>query len=450
MKRTFFCSAQVGPPCASTPATRLCQVPTDKTYSPLFVKAFASNHQLTKSYKGIKKRQALRTQGKLSGKIVKPTPAGLVLQQNKMAAVARPAPGLGSENQPPDSPWHQNLNTRLICPDCKLDPPQFIEENADTICANCGLVLAERLISMESEWRTFNSDDNRGDDPNRVGEADNELLGQSNVGTTIAGGPNSSKEMKRLRRAQNEQSDAKKDKELASAYSILDAWADRADLPGGVKQQAKRFYKNVHDANAFRGKSRDAILASCLFIACRQANFGRSFTEMFGLTNVTKKELGRTFKQLQKFLQESADEKIKGIEATGGVVSHQEMHLSNTTSTKPEVLIDRFCGQLGIRFRAAAIAKAIASKVPSINEIAGRSPLSIAAASIYFATNLIKFPPTTIKEIQTVAGVSDGTIRVSYKLLYIHKDRLIQPDWLGDQPGTGGAAYGRIENLPSN
>ena len=365
-----------------------------------------------------------------------------------MAAVALSKPGAGTENQPPDAPWHQNLNTRLICPDCKLDPPQFIEENADTICANCGLVLAERLISMESEWRTFNSDDNRGEDPNRVGEADNELLGQSNVGTTIAGGPNSSKEMKRLRRAQNEQTDAKKDKDLSSAYTIIDAWADRADIPANVKQQAKRFYKNVHDANAFRGKSRDAILASCLFIACRQTNYGRSFTEMFGLTNVTKKELGRTFKQLQKFLQEEADEKIKGIEATGGVVSHQEMHLSNTTSTKPEVLIDRFCGQLGIKFRAAAIAKGIAGKVPGINEIAGRSPLSIAAASIYFATNLIRFPPTTIKEIQTVAGVSEGTIRVSYKLLYVHKDRLIQADWLGPQPGI--TAHGDIANLPSN
>ena len=156
-----------------------------------------------------------------------------------MAAVAISKPGDGAENQPPQSPWHQNLNTRLICPDCKLDPPQFIEENADTICANCGLVLAERLISMESEWRTFNSDDNRGEDPNRVGEADNELLGQSNVGTTIAGGPNSSKEMKRLRRAQNEQTDAKKDKELSSAYTIIDAWADRADIPANVNSKPR-------------------------------------------------------------------------------------------------------------------------------------------------------------------------------------------------------------------
>ena len=301
---------------------------------------------------------------------------------------------------------------------------------------------------MESEWRTFNSDDNRGEDPNRVGEADNELMGQSNVGTTIASGPNSSKESKRLKRVQNQQTDEKKDKELASAYQVIDAWADRAELPANVKNAAKKFYMSVHQANAFRGKSRDAILASCLFIACRQANFGRSFTEMFGLTNVTKKELGRTFKQLQKFLQETADDKIKEIESTGGIVSHTEMHVTNTTSTKPEILIDRFCAQLGYKFRVAAIAKAIAGKVPTINEIAGRSPLSIAAATIYFATNLLACPPTAIKDIQPIAGVSEGTIRVSYKLLYAHKEELMQPDWLKEQPG--GFGYGKIENLPSN
>jgi transcription initiation factor TFIIB len=388
-------------------------------------------------------------QGKLSGKITKPSsPAKLVLQPNKMAAPGAPSPGLGSENQPPEPAYRQNLNTRLICPDCKLDPPQFIEENADTICANCGLVLAERLISMESEWRTFNSDESRGDDPNRVGEADNELLGVSNVGTTIGSSANSSKESKRLKRAQNQQVDEKKDKELMSAYQILDTWSERAQLTPTVKQLAKRFYKSVHDANAFRGKSRDAVLASCLFIACRQLSFGRSFTEMFGLTNVTKKDIGRTFKQLQKFLQDNNEDKIKEIEGTGGVISRENMQLNNTSSTKPEVLIERFSSQLGYKFRVTSIAKEIAKKTPSLPEIAGRSPLSIAAASLYFATNLIKFPATSIKDIQPVAGVSEGTIRVSYKLLYAVKDQIIDRDWLGPQPG--GQGHGKIENLPAN
>lgn len=364
-----------------------------------------------------------------------------------MAAAPLSSPGFGAENQPPEAPWRQNLNIRVICPDCKMDPPDLIEENADTICANCGLVLGERLISMESEWRTFNSDDNRGEDPNRVGEADNLLTNQSNVGTTIAGGPNSSKESKKLRRAQNQQLDEKKDKDLNSAYQVIDAWADRAHLSGSVKQAAKGFYFAVHNANAFRGKSRDAVLASCLFIACRQAKVGRSFNEMFGLTNVSKKELGRTFKQLQKFLQDESKQRVENMESAG-FAAHESVQVKSTTSTKPDVLIDRFCSQLSYEFRVTFIAKQLAAKVDRINEIAGRSPLSIAAAAIYFATNLIAYPKTTIRDIQPVAGVSEGTIRVSYKLLYQHKDDLIEPGWLGQQPG--GQGNGRVENLPIN
>lgn len=364
-----------------------------------------------------------------------------------MAVASPPTPGLGAENQPPDPlPFRHNLNTRLLCPDCKQDPPQLIEENADTICANCGLVLAERLISMESEWRTFNSDDSRGDDPNRVGEADNELLGSSNVGTTIAGGPNSSKDMKRLRRAQNAQQDERKDRDLLTAYQVIDAWSERAFLPTTLKGQAKKFYKSIYDANAFRGKSKDAILASCLFIACRQAGIGRTFNEMFGLTSVSKKELGRTFKQVQKFLQENTEKQIGEIEKVGGIVSHDNIALLNTTSTSPSVLIERFCGQLGYEFRVAIIAKAIAEKAPNIHDMAGRSPLSIAAASLYFATNLISLPKTTIKDLVPITGVSDGTIRVAYKVLYTNKDQLIEQNWIGDQPG--GQGFGNVDNLP--
>lgn len=83
-----------------------------------------------------------------------------------------PAPtGPGTENQVQVS-WRDDFNTKLICPDCRLTPPNLIEDssNADTICGDCGRVLSARNMSYESEWRTFNSDEGKGDDPNRVGE----------------------------------------------------------------------------------------------------------------------------------------------------------------------------------------------------------------------------------------------------------------------------------------
>jgi transcription initiation factor TFIIIB Brf1 subunit/transcription initiation factor TFIIB len=38
----------------------------------------------------------------------------------------------------------------------------------DVICRNCGLVAAERIVDLGSEWRNFENDDS-GTDPSRVG-----------------------------------------------------------------------------------------------------------------------------------------------------------------------------------------------------------------------------------------------------------------------------------------
>jgi len=52
------------------------------------------------------------------------------------------------------------------------------------VCTECGLVVADKLISDETEWRNFGDEDKRGkSDPNRVGAVENTLLGDPNLGT---------------------------------------------------------------------------------------------------------------------------------------------------------------------------------------------------------------------------------------------------------------------------
>ncbi len=76
----------------------------------------------------------------------------------------------------------------------------------------------------------------------------------------------------------------------------------------------------------------------------------------------------------------------------------------------------------------------------SVGDLAGRSPLSIAAACIYMASHLLGKGKTP-KEISGIAGVSDGTIRTAYKYLYQERERLIEPGWIADGKGD-------MNNLP--
>jgi transcription initiation factor TFIIB len=74
--------------------------------------------------------------------------------------------------------------------------------------------------------------------------------------------------------------------------------------------------------------------------------------------------------------------------------------------------------------RATNVAIALATNMTKSGALAGRSPLSSAAACIYMAGYLMG-DAKNAKEIQQVARVSDSTIRHAYKLLYTDRDKLI-------------------------
>jgi transcription initiation factor TFIIB len=231
----------------------------------------------------------------------------------KMMAAA--VAGVGPVNAA-DGEYVENLNMTMICKDCKEFPPNLVEEfsSGDMVCGSCGLVLGDRIVDTRSEWRTFSNDDQGTDDPSRVGDAANPLLHGSQLQTTIAFGDGSGRS-RDLHRAQNKSTHDKATKGLLAAYKEIGAHCDAVNIPKNVSDTAKHLFKLVDDAKAFKGKSQEALIAGCIFIACRQCEVPRTFREIYALTKVSKKDIGRTFKALEKFF---ASEAIKGSLATGG------------------------------------------------------------------------------------------------------------------------------------
>ena len=335
--------------------------------------------------------------------------------------------GQGIENQPPDIPFRVNLNARAECPDCKENPPNLIEEGSELVCATCGIVLKDRLISVESEWRTFNSDDSRGEDPNRVGDADNDLLTGSNSGTQIGGGF-SNRDTRRLQITQSKLAGNKQDGKLQDAYRRIQEWAETLKIPSGTSQLAKRYYMKVYDSAAFRGKNADAVLAGCLFIACRQHKVPRSFAEIFGTTSVPKKEVGRMYKLLEKHLKHEAQSESDALESQG--LNTAGSQYETTQTIRPQDMVERICNQLGIRNRSIVnYATHLARQVVTIQDLAGRSPLSTASACIYMAAHLVG-QPRSYKDISKFANVSDATIKQAYQRLYENRSTVVLPAWI--------------------
>ncbi len=355
--------------------------------------------------------------------------------------------------------WSENLNMTMMCKDCKEFPPNLIEEfsSGDMVCGSCGLVLGDRIVDTRSEWRTFANDDSANDDPSRVGDGPNLLLNGSQLTTTISFQDGNARS-RDLMRTQNKSSNDKATKGLLAAYKEIGAHCDAVNIPKNVSDTAKHLFKLVDDAKAFKGKSQEAIIAGCIFIACRQCGVPRTFREIYALTKVSKKDIGRTFKALEKFFAEDSQGKQKAtangkfeIAMTNFLSLILIMHLKGmlppsdayqtTTSTNAKDLCVRYCSQLGLQRQAfVKVSQGLAEKMSTVGDLAGRSPLSVAAACIYMASYLLGKPKTP-KEISQVAGVSDGTIRTAYKYLYQERERLIEPEWIAD-------GKGKMENLP--
>ncbi|KAL0471716.1 cyclin-like protein [Neurospora intermedia] len=339
---------------------------------------------------------------------------------------------------PQQEKFKENLQNLLMCPECKEDPPHLVEEfsSGDMVCGSCGLVLGERIIDTRSEWRTFSNDDQGNDDPSRVGDGPNQLIDGDQLQTTIAFDGKNGKNLSHL---QNKITQDKNSKQLMQAYRDIQGLTDSINAGTQVANAAKHIYKLVEDNKALKGKSQEAITAGCIFIACRQTGVPRTFREIYGLTKVSKKEIGRVFKQLESFLQKIGGEE-HAITTSIPTFNQQYQGKGSTTATE---LCARYCSNLNFRNSVAVedVARQLADKTSTISELAGRSPLSVAAACIYMASH-IRNESRTSKEIAAVAGVSDGTVKTAYRLLYNKKDKLLEEIFPEGVPN--------LDKLPAN
>merc|ERR1711997_13583 len=196
----------------------------------------------------------------------------------------------------------------------------------------------------------------------------------------------------------------------------ISGMCDRINLPRTITDRANALFKKVHDGKNLRGRSNDAISSACLYIACRQEGVPRTFKEIVAVSTVSKKEIGRCFKLILK------------------------AHDTNVEIITTGDFMHRFCGTLSLKKDIQRAATCIAKKAVDLDIVPGRSPISVAAAAIYMASQGSD-DKRSQREIADIAGVADVTIRQSYKLMLPRAAELFPPDFRFITP---------IENLPQN
>ncbi|XP_020537406.1 transcription initiation factor IIB-2 isoform X2 [Jatropha curcas] len=194
-----------------------------------------------------------------------------------------------------------------------------------------------------------------------------------------------------------------------SSYCSWQNWVvELATKLFSCMDRANEIYKKVEDQKPLKGRNQDAILAACLYIACRQENKPRTVKEICSVVNgPTKKEIGRAKEFIVKHLE---------VEM-GHSVEMGTIHAAD--------YLRRFCSNLGMTNQAVKAAQEAVQKSEGLD--IRRSPISVAAAVIYIITQLTD-DKKPLKDISVVTRVAEGTIKNVYKDLSPHLSNII-PSW---------------------
>lgn len=296
----------------------------------------------------------------------------------------------------------KGLHHQVYCPRHPEAPLIEDYRAGDMICPECGLVVGDRVVDVGSEWRTF-SNDKDSKDMSRVGDAENSLLSGSDLSTIIERPAGMSGD-DGFAKMSNRKTMNNADRVLISAFREISTMADRINLPKNIVDRSNKLFKQVYESKSLKGRANDAISAACLYIACRQEGVPRTFKEICAISRISKKEIGRCFKLIVKNLETSVD-----LITSGDFMS-------------------RFCSNLNLPNVVQKAATYIARKAVDIDLVSGRSPISVAAAAIYMASQASE-EKRSQKEISEIAGVAEVTIRQAYKLMHPKASQLFPPDF---------------------
>ncbi|KAI9443530.1 cyclin-like protein [Lactarius indigo] len=321
---------------------------------------------------------------------------------------------LTSLPQSQQAAFEDDLSLCLVYPDCG-DPDATVKEEfgvGDLECGGCELVLGDRVVDTRSEWRTFKND--QGDDPSRAGAAADPLMeGMEQLDTIIGFKDGRTGVARELQRAATCSQSWRSERNL-SAFRDISSWCDRFSLPKTISDITKQLYKRAKEEKLLRRKPLDAVIAACIFVACRQAHVPRTFSEICSLTHVSKKLVGRCYKALERAFNLTPR---SSAARSGGA--------------EPEDLMVRYCNHLDLPPHVQAICKDIIVAVREHGIADGRNPVSIASATIYFACLLLGVSKT-IKDISMVTGVYEGTIKVVHRLYCTNHQKLVKKEWVAE------------------
>jgi transcription initiation factor TFIIB len=277
------------------------------------------------------------------------------------------------------------------CPECD---GQVRASGDESVCADCGLVVATDRIDRGPEWRSFAEDET---DRERTGAPltrsrhDRGLSTEiGNRGDTMRLKGRKRRRVARMRRQHNRAHiGSKAERNQVYAYTEIQRVVAALDLPESVRESACTLFESAQDADLLRGRSLEGFAAAAVYATCRTRSISRSIDEIVEQARASRDELTVAYDALNRDL---------GL-PTGPV--------------DPREFIPRFASELDLppSIRREAEAHAQAARDAGVDN--GRNPCGVAAACLYAAAEEAG-ASLTQESAADVADVTPVTLRSAY------------------------------------
>ena len=285
--------------------------------------------------------------------------------------------------------------------DADLDEEHVVLVDGNYTCSACNCIIG-RYIDQGAEWRYFGAEDSKGSDPTRCGLPTNELLPDSSLGSMIGYTFNESYEVRIMRKYHMWNCMSYKERSLYNIFETLTINAVNNGIPKSIIEEAKNLYKKISEARISRGDNRSGLIASSIYVSCKNNKVPRSAKEIAKIFNLKTTTLTRGCKRFQDIMK------------------------VNLESTMADDFINRFCSKLNVDNEKKDIIRRVVKIVEDLSLVSENTPPSIVTGCIYlcnivFSWNMCK------KELAAACDISQVTVSKCYKKLTGFTDVIFPP-----------------------
>jgi transcription initiation factor TFIIB len=281
------------------------------------------------------------------------------------------------------------------CPSCSNEKIITDSESGEIICVKCGRVISDKLQEIGPEWRTFSTDETEAMTRTGIPQS----LARHDMGlSTIIGRTDRDASGNKLDAAMRtrmnrlatwnmrSQLHTPKDRGLRQAFFQLDVLKDKLGLSDSIVEKTAYIYRKAQSRKLTRGRTVTGVLASAVYIACREMGAHRTLDDIAIACNVKRKELTKDFRVLHTRL--------------GLKIPQQD----------PMKCIAKVASKAKLSEKTRRHAAQIMNKVTREEISAGKDPMGL-AASVLYLSSIENGETITQSNIAEAAGVTEVTVR---------------------------------------